>query len=140
MYNRVPIAKFKAYHSSFGKSAQIIVDDGLWGGERFLPAAYVQSLVRAPEPEVNPSFGLFHHLNAGSFHLDYAVPDRIDRRLVPGAPADAFLQFGAEGQVVAGVPSLQLVVVRTGRDGGSSIYDRDNHIALLLSGITEAIR
>jgi CubicO group peptidase (beta-lactamase class C family) len=130
--------RFTGYQSirmtprDFAKSAQVIVDRGNWCGERFLPAEYVQSLVESPQPTINPSFGLFHHLNAGSFHCGYAVPDRIDRKLAPGVPGDMFLQFGAGGQIVAGIPSLQLVIVRTGRDGGSSIYDADNHIARLL--------
>ena len=116
----------------FAKSAQVIVGDGLWNGERFLPAQYVQALVRPQEPplppEANPSFGLFHHLNAGSFYRDIAVPNRIERKLVPGAPDDCFLMFGSGGQVVCGIPSQQLVVVRTGPNAGS-IYDDGNYIA-----------
>ena len=122
----------------FAKSAQVIVDGGTWCGERFLPESYVKELVRSPSPSVNPSFGLFHHLNAGSFYRNFAVPDRIDRQLLPGAPEDAFLMFGSGGQVVAGVPSLKLVIVRTGREGGSSIFDADNYIARLIRLITEA--
>ena len=122
----------------FAKSAQVIVDDGMWQGERFLPEAFVHSLLEAPDSGANPSFGLFHHLNAGSFHRGYVVPDRIDRKLVPGAPDDLFLQYGAGGQIVAGIPSLRLVIVRTGRDNGNSIYDEDNDIAQLLKRIADA--
>jgi len=121
----------------FAKSAQVIVGEGVWGGEQFLPGGYVQSLIRSPAPEVNPSFGLFHHLNAGSYYRNSAVPDRIDRQLVPGVPGDLFLMFGAGGQVVAGVPSCKLVIVRTGGNAGS-IFEADNYIARLLRMVVEA--
>lgn len=123
--------------SDFAKSAQVIVGDGMWEDEPFLPEGYVQALIRSPAPAANPSFGLFHHLNAGTFYRNYATPERIDRELVPGAPEDLFLMFGAGGQVVAGVPSRKIVIVRTG-GGGGSIYEADNYIAGLLRLVVEA--
>ena len=123
--------------SDFAKSAQVIVADGMWGDEPFLPRSFVQSLMGSPAPGANPSFGLFHHLNAGVFYRDYTVPGRIDRRLVPGAPEDLFLMFGAGGQIVAGIPSRELVIVRTG-GGAGSIYEANNYIAELLRMIVEA--
>jgi len=135
--------RFTGYQSirmtprDFAKSVQVIVDDGMWEGERFLPASHVKALIRSPAPEVNPSFGLFHHLNAGSFHLSSATPDRTNRQLVPGAPGDLFLMYGGPGQLVAGVPSRHLVVVRTGGNAGS-IFQEDNYIARLLRMIVEA--
>ena len=110
----------------------------MWNGERFLPASYADMIVRAPTPEVNPSFGLFHHLNAGSFYRNFAVPDIIPRQLLPGAPADSFLMFGTAGQVVIGIPSLRLVVVRTGV-GPGSIYDADYYGAALVRLICAAV-
>ncbi len=136
--------RFTGYQSirmtpgDFAKSAAVIVDGGRWGGEPYLPEDFVGELIRSPAPEVNPSFGLFHHLNAGTFYRDYAVPERIERRLVPGAPEDLFLMFGGGGQVVAGIPSLKLVIVRTGRNAGS-IYEADNYIARLLKRVTQAL-
>jgi len=138
------IEKFTGYQSirmtprDFAKSAQVIIDGGKWVGEQFVPADYIGELLRCPAPEVNPSFGLFHFLNAGSFFRGYIKPVRIDRQLVPGAPEDLFLMFGGGGQVVAGIPSLKLVVVRTGRTP-ESIYEADNYIARLLRLISEAI-
>lgn len=135
--------RFTGYQSirmtpgDFAKSAQVIVTDGMWADEQFLPHGYVKALIRSPAPEANPSFGLFHHLNAGTFYRNFAVPERIDRQLVPGAPEDLFLMFGAGGQVVAGVPSRKLVIVRTGGNAGS-IYEADNYIARLLRMVVEA--
>ena len=122
----------------FAKPAQVILDRGMWNGERFLSASYVDMPGRAPTPEVNPSFGLFHHLNAGSFCRNFAVPDIIGRQLLPGAPEDSFLMFGAGGQVVIGIPSLRLVIVRTG-GGSGSIYDADYYVADLIRLIRAAV-
>jgi CubicO group peptidase (beta-lactamase class C family) len=134
--------RFSGYQSirmrprDFAKSAQIIVSGGEWCGQRYLPEAYIKALVSAPAPEVNPSFGLFHHLN-GAFYRDFDVPNRIDRQPMPGAPNDAFLMFGAGGQVTIGVPSLALVIVRTGT--GVSIYEPDNPVARLIKMIVDAV-
>ena len=66
------------------------------------------------------------------------MPDIIGRQLLPGAPADSFLMFGAGGQVVIGIPSLRLVVVRTG-GGSGSIYDADHYVAALVRLIGAAV-
>jgi CubicO group peptidase (beta-lactamase class C family) len=121
----------------FAKSSQVIIDGGLWQGQRYLPAAFVAELVRPATPAVNPSFGLFHHLNAGAFCRDYAVPKVLARKLVPGAPDDTFLMFGAGGQVTIGIPSLSLVIVRTGQSR-SAIFEADNAFARLIRLVVEA--
>ncbi len=136
-------ARFTGYQSirmrprDFAKSAQIIIDGGRWNGERYLPESFVESLVTSPAPLVNPSFGLFHHLNAGSFYRNYSVPDRIERKLLPGAPDDTFFMYGNGGQLTAGIPSLGLVIVRTG-SAEESIYTDGNFFAELVRRIAEA--
>ncbi len=133
--------RFQGYQSicmrplDFAKSAQIIIDDGLWRGAPFVDADLCRALVTAPYPGDNPSFGLFHHLNAGAWFRNMVQPLRLDRKLAPGSPDDLFLQCGVGGQIVAGCRSLQLVVARTGATAGQSIYSRDNHFAQLLAMI-----
>lgn len=134
--------RFTGYQSirmtprDFAKSSQVIVDGGGWRDARYLPADYIKSLITAPT-QANPSFGLFHHLNAGDHYRNFAVPDRLDRKLVPGAPDDTFLMFGAGGQVTIGVPSKRLVIVRTGESRGS-IYEPDNYIAQIITRVVDA--
>ena len=136
--------RFTGYQSirmrprDFAKSVQVITDDGMWQGENYLPAEYTRQLVRSPAPHVNPSFGLFHHLNAGDFYRDFAIPVKLDRKLVPGAPEDLFLMTGAGGQNTAAIPSLGIVVVRTG-GGRSSIYAADNYFSRLLRIIADSV-
>ena len=134
---------FQGYQSirmrprDFAKSVHVIGAGGTWRGEPFLPEAFVRALVTAPAPAINPSFGLFHHLNSGSFYRGFNVPVRLRRRLVPGAPADTFLMFGSGGQVTVAVPSRDLVLVRTGANAGS-IYDPHNYIAQLIRTVVDA--
>lgn len=134
---------FRGYQSicmtprDFAKSAQIIIDEGRWCDETYLASSYTKKLITVPGPEINPSFGLFHHLNAGHHYRNITVPDRLDRKLVPGAPDDTFLMFGGGGQVTVGIPSLGLVIVRTGT--GVSLYEPDNPVAVLVRLVVDAV-
>jgi len=122
--------------TDFAKSAQIILDHGAWQGEEFVAADYTDNLIRVQKPDVNPSFGLFHHLNGESFcQLD---GPKVPHKLLPAAPNDTFLMCGTRGQIVAGIPSRELVVVRTG-DHEESIFQKDNFIGRMLGSITDAV-
>ena len=125
----------KMVPTDFAKSAQIILDHGRWQGEEFVDPDYADDLIRVQAPEVNPSFALFHHLNGDAFcQMDGR---NIPHKLLPGAPDDTFLMYGSRGQIVSGIPSRDLVVVRTG-DHEESIYHKDNFIARMLSLIADA--
>jgi len=122
--------------TDFAKSAQIILDHGRWRGEQYIDADYADHLIRAQVPEVNPSFALFHHVNGDAFcRMD---GPRVPHKLIPGTPDDTFLMYGARGQVVAGIPSLGLVIVRTG-DHGETFYEKNNFIARMLGRIAESV-
>ena len=122
--------------TDFAKSAQIILDHGKWQGEGFVDPDYADNLIKVQRPEINPSFALFHHINGDAFcQMDGA---KIPHKLLPGAPDDTFLMYGSRGQIVAGIPSLDLVVVRTG-DHEESIYHKNNFIAGMLARITASV-
>ena len=126
----------KMTSADFAKSAQIIIDNGRWQGEEYVDAEYANNLIRAQEPEVNPSFALFHHVNGNAFcRMD---GPRVSHKLIPGTPDDTFLMYGARGQLVAGIPSLGLVIVRTG-DHGETFYEKNNFIARMLGRIAESV-
>ena len=122
--------------TDFAKSAQIIIDHGKWQGENFVDPNYADNLIQVQRPEVNPSFALFHHINGDAFcQMD---GKNIPRKLLPGAPDDTFLMYGNGGQIVAGVPSKDLVVVRTGNHQ-ETIYHKNNFIARLLGKIAASV-
>ena len=51
------------------KAGQLVLNDGLWNGSRYLPAEYIEQLRTAPATKASPSYGLFWHLNVGDFYL-----------------------------------------------------------------------
>jgi CubicO group peptidase (beta-lactamase class C family) len=120
------------------KVGQLMLNDGLWNGTRYLPAEYVAQLRTAPVPKANPSYGLFWHLNAGDFYLSYRESDFVRRRLLPGTPPDAYANFGSGGQIVVVIPSLDLVWVRTGRQIPSNIWAPDSTVAQLSAAVVAA--
>lgn len=94
--------------------------DGLWDGQRLLPADW-RSFVTTPSgPQPDGMFGY----GAGFWLLN-----KTD-----GVPADAFGAFGNRGQYLIVIPSRQLVIVRQGYDDGQNRLD----IAALVKAIVAA--
>ena len=120
------------------KVGQVLLDDGRWNGDRYLPAAFIAQLRTAPAPDANPSYGLFWHLNAGDYYLSYRESNFVRSRLLPGTPPDAIANFGNGGQIVVIVPSLDLVWVRTGRQIPSNIWEPNGTVAQLSAAIAAA--
>ena len=122
------------------KLGQVMLDDGRWNGTPYLPASYIKLLQTAPAPTANPSYGLFWHLNSGEFYLSYRESDYRKSRLLPGTPPDTIANFGNGGQIVAIIPSLDLVWVRTGRHIPSNIWTQNSTVAQLATAIVAAVR
>lgn len=94
--------------------------DGVWQGERLLPANW-RSFVTAPSgPQPDGPFGY----GAGFWLLNRSE----------GIPADAFGAFGNRGQYLVIVPSRQLVIVRQGYDDDKNRLD----IAALVKAVVAA--
>jgi CubicO group peptidase (beta-lactamase class C family) len=121
------------------KVGQVMLNDGMWNGARYLPAGYIDQLRTAPAPEANPSYGLFWHLNAGDYYLSYRESNFVRNRLLPGTPADAYANFGNGGQIIMVVPSLDLVWVRTGRQIPSNIWAPDSTVAQLSAALVASV-
>ena len=122
------------------KVGQVLLNDGLWNGQRYLPAEYIAQLRTAPTPKANPSYGLFWHLNAGDWYLTYRESDFVRQRLLPGTPTDAVAAWGASGQIAVVVPSRDLVWVRTGRRIPSNIWTPGGTTAQLSAAAVAAVK
>jgi CubicO group peptidase (beta-lactamase class C family) len=92
----------------------LYLQDGVWSGERILPEGFVD-FVRTPAPAwKQPIYGGLFWLNAtGQWNL----------------PKDAYYMSGEGGKVFI-VPSLDLVVVRMGHEGGQEIGLKQLNVAL----------
>jgi CubicO group peptidase (beta-lactamase class C family) len=92
-----------------GRLGLLYLNDGMWNGERILPAgwgAYVSR--RGP---AQPAGGFGYGASFWTFPAD------------AGIPADAFIAQGNRGQYLAIVPSRRIVVVRRGYDGPGTGFD-----------------
>jgi CubicO group peptidase (beta-lactamase class C family) len=95
-------------------------NNGLWDGQRLLPADW-RSFVTTPSgPQPAGMFGY----GAGFWLLNKS----------DGIPADAFGAFGNRGQYLIVIPSRQLVIVRQGYDDDKNRLD----IAALVTAIVAA--
>ena len=122
------------------KIGQVMLNDGMWNGRRYLPAEYIAELRTAPAPKANPSYGLFWHLNSGDWYLSFRESDFVRQRLLPGTPPDAFAAWGNSGQIAVVVPSLDLVWVRTGRRIPSNIWTPGGTTAQLSAAAVAAVK
>jgi CubicO group peptidase (beta-lactamase class C family) len=92
-----------------GRLGLLYQNDGVWNGERILPAgwgAYVSR--RGP---AQPAAGYGYGATFWTFPADL------------GLPADAYIAQGNRGQYLAIIPSRRIVLVRRGYDGPGTAFD-----------------
>jgi CubicO group peptidase (beta-lactamase class C family) len=87
----------------------LYLGDGMWEGERLLPAGWRDYVTRASGPQPEGPFGY-----GAGFWLMNRSED---------VPADAFAAFGNRGQYLVMIPSRNLVIVRRGYDTADSRFD-----------------
>ena len=108
------------------KLGLLYLNDGVHQGERILPEGWVKYATTASEPSLKTrAYGAQIWLNTPAPH-----------QLFPGMPEDAYAFQGHFGQYVIVVPSLELVVVRTGMTfNGEEGFDKQ----ALLEGVVAAL-
>jgi len=104
--------------------------DGVWNGQRILPAGWVRYVTTPTPAAPNGQYGAFWWLNAGA-------PEDRSRHMWPGVPTDAYAATGHSGQYVVVVPSAKLVVVRLGL---SFPDDGNEGVAELVADVMRALR
>jgi CubicO group peptidase (beta-lactamase class C family) len=100
--------------------------DGVWQGERVLPADWVAHVRTPTAPAPQGSYGAHWWLNAGS-------PGAPHDRPLPSLPADLYYASGYEGQSVVVLPSHELVVVRLGQSEPEEAFDLERFLAAVLA-------
>ncbi len=112
----------------WARFGQLYAQRGVWNGERLLPGAWLAA-VAEPAPGSGGRYGLHFWLNA-PVGEDGAAPR-------DGLPTDLLLCDGFEGQLVAVVPSRELVVVRLGCTRDWRFWDRDAFLRAVLGALGE---
>ncbi|HEU0133814.1 MAG TPA: serine hydrolase [Allosphingosinicella sp.] len=92
-----------------GRLGLLYLNDGMWNGERILPARW-GSYVSTRGP-AQPASGYGYGATFWTFPP------------AAGLPADAYVAQGNRGQYLAIVPSRRIVIVRRGYDGPGTAFD-----------------
>jgi CubicO group peptidase (beta-lactamase class C family) len=112
----------------------LLLDDGCFLGERILPEGWVRESSQVSEPIRRGGPSRSPGDVAGrSLWLNRPVPELGQARPWPDVPEDAISAQGHWGQLVTVVPSLDLVVVRTGDDREPGATDRSRLVALAIA-------
>ena len=84
--------------------------DGKWNGKPIVSASYLREALETSQP-LNKSYGYLWWLNG---RPTVRANGKQANQLIPGAPKDLVAALGALGRKIYVVPSLELVVTRTG--------------------------
>ena len=116
-YGRHPSHGLGMPARDLARIAYCMLHEGQWKERQVIPKWFVDQTgtpshnVKEPELRFNRA--------AQSFVLGWELPARLGEQLGHGIPADARYKPGSGGQLIAFVPSLDLVVTRqTGSSGG----------------------
>ena len=114
----------------WARFGQLLLQDGVWNGERILPEGWVRYMATLTPLSKRKDFGA---------HLWVKVPPPFDSVVTPRPqlPSDTFHAVGHEGQFVSVIPSRQLVVVRLGLSRREHAWDHDGFLARLLAAFPE---
>ncbi len=97
----------------------LVLHDGRWHGRTLIAADYVHQ--GATPTSTNHGYGFLWWTNAGgSVITPEPYRQELERSIIPSMPSDTFSFDGLLDQVVVMVPSLDLVVVRTGLPGNQT--------------------
>jgi CubicO group peptidase (beta-lactamase class C family) len=104
----------------FARFGLLYLNDGVWLGERILPAGWVQYVTtKGPaQPASAPFYGAQFWLHGG----------------MAGLPEDAFTPSGGQGHYAMVIPSRKVVIVRRGFDAGAG-FDISRFSADVLKAI-----
>ncbi|MEO6573669.1 MAG: serine hydrolase [Polyangiaceae bacterium] len=92
----------------------LFLHGGQWAGTSVVSPGYVKTAI-TPSQNINRAYGLLWWLN-GEAPAEDAMMQKWIGRMVPFAPTDLFAARGFGNQFIDVIPSLDLVVVRFGRD------------------------
>lgn len=96
---------------------ELLLHRGEWNGRRIVDAAYVDEMGRGSP--TNPGYGFLVWSNEGEryFTTSALVRKERDHRWLAAVPPDTYALSGLFDQFVYVLPSLDMVVVRTGAQG-----------------------
>jgi CubicO group peptidase (beta-lactamase class C family) len=117
--------------------AYCMAHGGRWNGKQVIPKWFIDQTA-APTHDVR-GFEMRFRFNAESFSHGWQLPSRLTGeggRSGQGIPADARYKPGSGGQLIAFVPSLDLVVTR--QTGSSGEWQFEEFLRRVCAAVTDA--
>lgn len=114
----------------WAKLGQLLLQDGVWKGQRLLPEEWVNYSITPTSTDKLNHYGAQFWLNR-----DPSPSVRKQTRTWPSVPVDAYYMSGFQGQSVVVIPSKELVIVRL----GYTTPGTDKGIEALLNGVIGAL-
>ncbi|NRB54004.1 MAG: serine hydrolase [Saprospiraceae bacterium] len=115
----------------------LALNRGIWETDTLLhDQAYFDAMIH-PSQQENPSYGYLWWLNGQEAFQLPGVQFRIDREMIPAAPADLFAALGKNDQKIYVVPSEDLVVVRQGDAAGGVVLTSSSFDAELWERLSD---
>lgn len=119
----------------WAKLGQLLIQDGVWNGERLLPEGWVEYSTTPTKTDPLSHYGAQFWLNRDP------LPSAIKKnRTWPRVPADAYYMSGFQGQSVVIIPSEELVIVRLGYSTPGSNKGIETLIEGVIASVTEGVR
>jgi CubicO group peptidase (beta-lactamase class C family) len=111
----------------------LYLNDGCWNGERLLPEGWGSGATRVNEAfRRQPLFRNAGDVYGRELWLNRPVPELGQPQPWPSVPPDAFAATGKWNQIVLVIPSLDLIIVRTGDDRIDGALDVDRFFKLAI--------
>ncbi len=106
--------------ADLARLGHVMLNKGRWRDLQLLRPEYVKA-ASTPSP-TNPYYGYLYWLNASDHGYTVAMPGARaieNRRMFESAPPDLYAFVGFRDQLIFVIPSLDMVIVRTGEPGNT---------------------
>lgn len=107
----------------FARLGLLFLQDGVWRGERLLPEGWVEYTLTPTKNAPDETYGA---------HMWLKLP-QSDGNGEPPMPDDAYYFLGHDEQIIAVVPSRDLVIVRLGLTARGGAWDHAKDLAPLVN-------
>lgn len=114
----------------------LYLNDGIWESKRLLPEGWVQYSTTMSDGYLNTTLGRVDEKDnyAAHWYINTGIPHKKVERPWPDAPKDTFHASGHWGQYLFVIPSLDMVIVRTGDDRDGS-FNKALFLKLILRSL-----
>jgi CubicO group peptidase (beta-lactamase class C family) len=118
----------------FPRFGQLMMNNGTWNGKRLINPSYLRELRTGTA--ANPGYGYLTWLNSANHYVNASIWGRhaIDGTPIPTAPKDMYFSWGYVGQHTFVIPSLNMIVTRTGNTAPDSYEPLDDPGNALIMG------